>query len=68
MTDIKWSGWTGPDQCLPVPGEALGSFECFQCGREITAASDPEAKCAKPYRRTKFHEEFLKSITPKGTP
>lgn len=57
---------TGPDQCLPVPGESLGSFECAHCGRDITTESDPEAKCAKPYRRTKAHEEFLKSITPKG--
>lgn len=44
----EWTGWCRRrGQCTPMPGEALLTYECAHCSREITAESDPDRHCLK---------------------
>lgn len=50
MTIYTWIGWGRPGKCVPIPGEAIGTFECLSCERLITPESNPEEDCPK-YRK-----------------
>jgi hypothetical protein len=51
MTEYTWIGWGRDGKCIPIPGEALATFECVHCERIITAESDPEQACPYPKGR-----------------
>lgn len=57
MSAYIWTGWGRPGKCVPIPGEALGTFECLHCERIITLASNPEEDCKKPYKPIKWPKD-----------
>lgn len=42
---FPWSRYGRIGKHTPIPGEALGTFECHSCEAVLTPESDPEADC-----------------------